>query len=375
MPTLRLVEAFCFLVTGVAPHNEPRGHVADAAAVHVLDVVTLCPLASALVFKGALNSSTPGQLELAAKPGTCLVASGNGEDPCDGHGCIVEAPCSNGEPEACSSALCEWKTAPAPGGDGVLVQMIDRRGYPVCLDYNEQVERVQAFDCCSTTGHVNRSVSQDWFFSASSTTSGFTIKTTMANHSGSANICARTTSEAMKDAWHTAIPVGTPGSGEVSDGPDGTGNACSEQLKSDGCLGPEISAAQCDECAGAHRSSLGKAGCTTEEVELLCQNSPPSPPPTPTAGDAKLILLNSTPGHGGLCLDGSPAGFYYEPSTSKNASDTWMIYLLAGWRGLLHARGLRRAIKTGTRQLHQMATDAFQRLPQLRERADGAGLC
>ena len=153
--------------------------------------ITICPLASALIFRGAvLNSSTPGQLELASKPGTCLIASGDHESPCDGHGCIVEAPCANGDPEACPSALCEWQTAPAPGG-GVQVQMFDARDHPVCLDYNEDAKRLQAFDCGTTTGHANRSTFQHWFFTASDTGGGFTIKTTMENHSSSANICAK----------------------------------------------------------------------------------------------------------------------------------------------------------------------------------------
>jgi hypothetical protein len=154
-------------------------------------VVTICPLVSALVFRGTvLNSSTPGQLELASRPGTCLVASGDRESPCDGHGCIVEAPCANGDPEACQSALCEWETAPAPGG-GVQVQMLDARNYPVCLDYNEDAKQVQAFDCGTTTGHANRSAFQHWFFTASDAGGGFTIRTTMKNHSSSAYMCVQ----------------------------------------------------------------------------------------------------------------------------------------------------------------------------------------
>ena len=56
---------------------QPQAHAqADADAV-----VTICPLPSALVFAGSpLNSSTPGQLELAARPGTCLVASVDGDE-------------------------------------------------------------------------------------------------------------------------------------------------------------------------------------------------------------------------------------------------------------------------------------------------------
>ena len=58
---------------------QPQAHAqADDDAVVT---VTICPLPSALVFAGSpLNSSTPGQLELAARPGTCLVASMDGDE-------------------------------------------------------------------------------------------------------------------------------------------------------------------------------------------------------------------------------------------------------------------------------------------------------
>jgi len=58
---------------------QPQAHAqADDDAVVT---VTICPLPSALVFAGSpLNSSTPRQLELAARPGTCLVASMDGDE-------------------------------------------------------------------------------------------------------------------------------------------------------------------------------------------------------------------------------------------------------------------------------------------------------
>jgi len=170
--------------------------------------ITLCPLASALVFTGApLNSSTPGQLELAAKPGTCLVAGETSGGACAGHGCVVEAPCPTAANPCAWRGLCKWVTAPASGGEGVLVQVIDARGHPVCFDFDEELKQVQAFDCETTTGHPNRSAFQHWALSptanetardsaANPSAVGFTIRTTMANHSAGAHICARNTAAA-----------------------------------------------------------------------------------------------------------------------------------------------------------------------------------
>lgn len=156
------------------------------------EVVTLCPRASAIVFTGPpLNSTAPGRLELAAKPGTCLVAIGGRSDPCEGHGCISEAPCPTAANPCPGRGLCEWMTAPPSGGDGALVQVIDARGHPVCFDFNEDLKRVQAFDCETTTGHLNRSAFQHWELVANETANDFTIQTTMKNHSSSANVCSR----------------------------------------------------------------------------------------------------------------------------------------------------------------------------------------
>jgi hypothetical protein len=122
----------------------------------------------------------------------------------------------------------------------------------------------------------------------------------------------------------TAIAIPSDSS-STSNGIPGR-NACATQLLTDGCLEPGISVSKCDDCARAHHADLERSGCTTKEVVGLCRKRP-SPP---AAGGAKLILLGNTPGRGGLCLDGSPAGFYYEPSSSANSSDTWMIYLQGG---------------------------------------------
>ena len=102
------------------------------------------------------------------------------------------------------------------------------------------------------------------------------------------------------------------------------GDGCSKQLAADGCL--PGTPQQCDTCASGHRADLGKAGCTQPEVAALCKGTP-GPPGPPPGNKSNLVLLGPTPGQGGLCLDGSPAGFYYSASTALNASQTWVIYL------------------------------------------------
>ena len=84
----------------------------------------------------------------------------------------------------------------------------------------------------------------------------------------------------------------------------------------------------CKSCAESHEADLIAHGCTVASVTALCKSADGNS--TPPGPGAKLVLLDSTPGHGGLCLDGSPAGFYYEPNTAENASRTWMIYLQGG---------------------------------------------
>ena len=70
----------------------------------------------------------------------------------------------------------------------------------------------------------------------------------------------------------------------------------------------------------------------------LCKGTPGPPgphpgppgPPGPPGNTSDLVLLGPTPGRGGVCLDGSPAGFYYGNSTATNASHIWVIYLEGG---------------------------------------------
>lgn len=119
--------------------------------------VTLCP-----AIKGALVFATPppghgghaAPLALAGQPGKCLVIEKGG---CAGRGCIVAGSCA-GAPA--------WKTAPAPGGHGELVQTAQG----VCLDFNGELMRLQAYDCLKTT-----SLNQHWAVNASKGSSGVVL--------------------------------------------------------------------------------------------------------------------------------------------------------------------------------------------------------
>eukprot|EP01052_Picozoa_sp_SAG31_P040360 SAG31_NODE_5825_length_2306_cov_82.832352_2_plen_279_part_00 len=130
--------------------------------------LTLCPAAQALVFKAVPATNASTQLELKQEPGTCLVI-GKG---CAGHGCIVEGPCS-GAPA--------WRTAAAPGGNGVLVQTI-QASTTICLDFNQAEMRAQAFNCGPSGAYVN----QHWGVDAADGT----IHTTMAKY-GQKSLCLR----------------------------------------------------------------------------------------------------------------------------------------------------------------------------------------
>eukprot|EP01048_Picozoa_sp_COSAG05_P018321 COSAG05_NODE_2660_length_2792_cov_9.680042_1_plen_408_part_10 len=113
-----------------------------SAAVGTGDTValTLCPTAAeALVFTSAPTAAAAKPLELKAKLGTCIRLGGA---PCAGHGCLIEGPCK-GAPA--------WKTAPAPGGTGVQV-----RTGGICMDFFEQDNRFQGFNCCGSAACVNQ---------------------------------------------------------------------------------------------------------------------------------------------------------------------------------------------------------------------------
>ena len=125
-------------------------------------------------------------------------------------------------------------------------------------------------------------------------------------------------------------PFGTPSSSAP------LASACEQQLGRD-CPGwASGGAAQCFDCAETHATDLGRHNCSRASVEALCHGRAPSPPgppgpPLPPSGSAGLVLLDAAPGNGGLCLDGSQAGFYYDNSSAvANATATWIIYLEGG---------------------------------------------
>ena len=134
--------------------------------------ITLCPAAAALTFKAVPTATEATPLELKTKPNTCLAISKG----CAGHGCIVEGPCK-GAPT--------WKTAVAPGGNGVLIQTFSsaddgQASTPICLDFNQGEMRAQAFNCGTSGAYVN----QHWGIDAATRT----IHTTMAKF-GEQSLC------------------------------------------------------------------------------------------------------------------------------------------------------------------------------------------
>jgi hypothetical protein len=141
--------------------------------------VTLCSEAEALVFAAAApGAGTATPLRIVASPSAkkeqCLVVAAGG---CAGHGCIVEGPCA-GAPA--------WKTSPAPGGHGQLLQTAQG----VCLDLNGGLGRLQAYDCLSGATHPN----QHWAVNGSADRKGVVIRSTCAAawcnvHADAAYVC------------------------------------------------------------------------------------------------------------------------------------------------------------------------------------------
>jgi len=52
--------------------------------------------------------------------------------------------------------------------------------------------------------------------------------------------------------------------------------------------------------------------------------------PIPTSGPWKLFLFDDTDTTGAVCLDGSPAGFYYRWADNSPGADSWIIDLMGG---------------------------------------------
>ena len=111
---------------------------------------------------------------------------------------------------------------------------------------------------------------------------------------------------------------------------------CAQQLAADGCL---AAGTHCDACASHHANDLGRANCTRKEVARLC-SAAPAPAPAPTAPMQLVLLQHGAAGSpGGLCLDGSLAGFYYgrpngtehgSDHSNANATQDWVLSLDGG---------------------------------------------
>ena len=52
--------------------------------------------------------------------------------------------------------------------------------------------------------------------------------------------------------------------------------------------------------------------------------------PLSHGGIMSLQMLNDTATSGAVCLDGTPAGFYYSPAANPTASTSWQIYFQGG---------------------------------------------
>jgi sucrose-6-phosphate hydrolase SacC (GH32 family) len=204
--TMTAAVLFLLLTTAAtvsAPHRQQRPAPAPAAgAAHStqqpastnVDALTLCPTSGALPLRGPAPTATSGVLlQLAGRPGSCLaIDSSKHDDGCAGHGCIVQAPCASAP---------KWRTAAAPGGNGVLIQTGGGSGgvaadlprsesghhAPICLDLNQGITRVQAYDCGASAAYIN----QHWEVAGGTTAENFTIRTTMQKYASQPAICVR----------------------------------------------------------------------------------------------------------------------------------------------------------------------------------------
>ena len=72
-----------------------------------------------------------------------------------------------------------------------------------------------------------------------------------------------------------------------------------------------------------NQPSLAFNGIQYFDEATNATNSPPH-------GVMSLQMLNNTATSGAVCLDGTPAGFYYSPAANPTASTSWQIYFQGG---------------------------------------------
>ena len=94
---------------------------------------------------------------------------------------------------------------------------------------------------------------------------------------------------------------------------------------------------KCMACAHDALSKEPKAGyehCTLPLIQDACHGilPHPVPPPPPKASDLTLTLLPGAAAEkGAVCLDGSPAGYYFRPGTSEGRDKWLLIFNGGGW--------------------------------------------
>eukprot|EP00946_MAST-07B_sp_MAST-7B-sp1_P000728 g728.t1 len=92
-------------------------------------------------------------------------------------------------------------------------------------------------------------------------------------------------------------------------------------------------------CGFMHLGALLCAGASVFGTMLPVSGSRASAHSAPNYGEEaaasgqtvmNLYLLNETERTKAVCLDGTPAGFYFSPATSEEAKDDWQIYFQGG---------------------------------------------
>lgn len=94
--------------------------------------------------------------------------------------------------------------------------------------------------------------------------------------------------------------------------------------------------ANCLACAEAHNATLKQEGCTQPLINSACHGvkppTPPRPPTPPQPGAMTLTLLTEAAAEkGAVCLDGSPAGYYWRAGVGDDATKFLIVFNGGGW--------------------------------------------
>jgi hypothetical protein len=92
------------------------------------------------------------------------------------------------------------------------------------------------------------------------------------------------------------------------------------------CPKPWATPAACEKCASKHLPALLLSGCNEPKIKAACHGDAPSPP---GSNITKYLLDDGAIDNGGRCLDGTPAGYYYQQANVSMQS-TWVIFLEGG---------------------------------------------